>query len=395
MKLTKATVEQLKLPSGKTEAIVFDDALAGFGLRIRAGGKRTWITQYRLGSKQRRVTIGTTETLGADEARRRARKMLSKVHLGTDPQLEKAEARAQVALTLGGTVNSYLGRHAARRLKPKTFKDVERYLRRHWAPLLRLPVRRITRADVAARLAHIAEESGGYAANRARAALSALYAWAIAEGLTDFNPVVGTRKSVDEPTRDRVLTDEELAAIWQHAGVADYGAIVRLLILTGQRREEVAAIAWDEVDLKGATWCIRSDRTKNSRAHDVPLAPQAVEILKALEGGEARPLVFGSRNGPFSGWSKAKASLDARLSAYLGRAPAPWRLHDIRRTVATRLADLGVLPHVIEAVLNHVSGHKAGVAGVYNRSAYAGEKRVALEMWAGHMVALVRGGDDA
>ena len=202
------------------------------------------------------------------------------------------------------------------------------------------------------------------------------------QGFTDANPVVGTRKAVDEIARDRVLTDAELAAVWRNAGDADFGAIVRLLILTGQRREEVAAMTWDEVDLASATWRIGGDRTKNARSHYVPLASQAVGLLRTVERRDGRALVFGSRKGPFSGWSKAKASLDARMSAALGHPLPPWRLHDVRRTVATGLADLGALPHVIEAVLNHVSGHKAGVAGVYNRSVYATEKRAALDLWA-------------
>jgi integrase len=396
MRLTKATVDRLKLPQGKSETIAFDEALPGFGLRIRAGGKRTWIAQYRLGSKQRRVTIGTVETVDADEARSRARSALAKVHLGTDPQMEKAEARAQAAVTLRSVIDGYLVRYAAKRLKPGTFTDVERYLRRHWAPLLELPVRRVTRADVATRLAHIADESGGYAANRARVALSAFYAWAIAEGLSDANPVVGTRKPVEEVARDRVLSNEELSAIWRHAGDGDYGTIIRLLVLTGQRREEVSAMSWDEVELEGGTWRIGGARTKNARSHDVPLTSEAVQLLRSVDRRAARALVFGSRVGPFSGWSKAKVSLDARVSATLECAPAPWRLHDIRRTVATRLADLGVLPHVIEAVLNHVSGHKAGVAGVYNRSAYVVEKRAALDLWAAHVTKLLGGqGDNA
>ena len=391
MKLTKATVASLKLPQGKSEMIVFDEALPGFGLRIRSGGKRSWIAQYRLGSKQRRVTIGTVETLDADEARRRARSALSKVHLGTDPQLEKAEARAQAAVTLGSVVDSYLSGYASTRLKPRTFAEMERYLRSHWASLSKLPIRRVERADVAARLGSIAVENGRFASNRARAALGSLYAWAIAEGLTDANPVVGTRKAVDEIRRDRVLTDEELRLIWRQAGEGDYGAIVRLLILTGQRREEIAAMTWEEVDFERATWRIGGERTKNARAHEVTLAQPAMKILGARHRSDGRALVFGS-HGPFSGWSKAKASLDARMSAALGGcAPASWRLHDIRRTVATRLSDLGVLPHVVEAVLNHVSGHKAGVAGIYNRSSYAAEKRDALTLWGDHVTALVEG----
>ncbi len=392
MKLTKTTVDRLELPQGKSEMIVFDEALPGFGLRIRGGGKRTWIAQYRLGPKQRRVTIGTVERLDLEKARRRAKTVLSKVHLGTDPQLEKAEARAQAAVTFGSVVDNYLRRYAAKRHKPGTFRDAERYLRRHWGTLSRVPLQKVTRADVATGLAKIAEESGGVAANRARTALGSLYAWAIAEGLADASPVVGTRKALNEIARDRVLTGEELKLIWRNAGEGDFADIIRLLILTGQRREEVAAMTWAEVELNGATWRIGGERTKNARAHEVPLTQPALEILGGRRRCDGRELVFGSR-GPFSGWSKAKASLDARISAVLeGRALAAWRLHDIRRTVATRLADLGVLPHVVEAVLNHASGHKAGVAGIYNRSSYAAEKSAALALWASHVMALVEVG---
>lgn len=391
MKLTQGTANEAALPPGVRDKILFDDTLPGFGLRLREGGKRTWIVQYRVGAKQRRVTLGTTETVKAVEARKRAQTALGKMHLGQDPQVEKAEARAQAAVTLGSVVNGYLARYAARRLKPGTFTDVERYLRRHWASLSRLPVQKVTRADIATRLAQIADESGGFAANRARAALSALYAWAIAEGLTDTNPVVGTRKAVDEVPRDRVLSGAELTAVWRQAGAGGYGAIVRLLILTGQRREEVGGMLWSEIDTAGAVWHIGAERTKNGLAHDVPLSVPALAVLSGLERRGERELVFGSRDGPFSGWSKAKASLDARVSASLEHAPPPWRLHDVRRTVATRLADLGVMPHVIEAVLNHISGHKAGIAGVYNRAAYAAEKRAALTLWGEHVAALSEG----
>ena len=186
--------------------------------------------------------------------------------------------------------------------------------------------------------------------------------------------------------------DEELAAIWNEAGDGDYGAIVRLLILTGQRREEVGGHdLGSEIDLEGATWRIGGERTKNGLAHDVPLSSRAVDILRAVNRRDGRALVFGSREGPFQGWCNAKSALD---SARVGRARAraePWRLHDIRRTVATRMADLGVQPHVIEAVLNHISGHKAGVAGVYNRATYAAEKRHALDLWAAHVADSSRG----
>jgi integrase len=190
--------------------------------------------------------------------------------------------------------------------------------------------------------------------------------------------------------RDHVITDLELKAIWQACQNDDYGCIVRLLILTAQRREEVAAMTVGELDLadpKAARWSIPKERTKNGFPHDVPLSAAALEILSAAPKREGRELLFGSGEGGFQGWSKAKAALDKRISK-TGAKVRPWRLHDIRRTVATRMADLGTLPHVIEAILNHISGHKGGVAGIYNRATYAKEKRQALDTWAAYVAKL-------
>jgi integrase len=263
--------------------------------------------------------------------------------------------------------------------------DVRRYLRIHWSSLHEIAVHSVTRAMVAARLAEIARDNGPYSANRARAALSAFYSWAIGEGLADANPVMGTNKATEEVSRDRVLSPEELRRAWQLAGSGDYRAIVKLLILTGQRREEVGGMLWSEVDLDAGLWRIGLDRTKNSLPHDVPLSPAAVSILRGISRRDDRDYVFGSRNGPFQGWSNAKRAFDARMTA--ASKAQPWRLHDIRRTVATRLGDQGVLPHVVEAILNHISGHRAGVAGIYNRAIYSAEKRDALNRWAAFIAA--------
>jgi integrase len=177
------------------------------------------------------------------------------------------------------------------------------------------------------------------------------------------------------------------------AGEGDYGAIIRLLILTGQRREEVAAMWWSEFDFDKNLWRIGAERTKNGLLHEVPLPKEVAKVLKAHGGREGRDLVFGSREGPFQGWGNAKIALEGRIRANLGEKSGlkPWRLHDLRRTAATRMNELGVLPHVVEAILNHISGHKAGVAGIYNRAIYAPEKRAALQKWANHIAALSGG----
>src|SRR5215204_6041088 len=388
MRLTRPKVARLAVPPGKTEIIVFDKTLPGFGVRVRLGGKRTWIAQYRLGSKQRRVTLGTTDTLDPEEARRRAKSVLGAVHNGDDPQERKAESRARASITLGTVAANYLERFAAERLRSKTLAETRRYLIVSWKPLHGLGLNDIGRRAVAVRLSEITRENGPIAANRARVALSAFFNWAMREGLSDGNPVIGTNRPADERSRDRVLSDEELAAIWGACRNDDFGRIVRLLILTGQRREEVGGMNWSELDLARALWTIPGNRTKTGRTHEVPLSHPLADLLwrtsLALRSGS----LFGEGKGSFQGWSKAKAALDRRTSS-AAKSLEPWRLHDLRRTVATRMAELGVQPHIIEAVLNHVSGHKAGVAGVYNRALYAAEKRRALEGWAEHVCAIV------
>jgi integrase len=222
-----------------------------------------------------------------------------------------------------------------------------------------------------------------------------MFTWAIGEGLALTNPVTGTNRSPSR-SRDRVLTEAELAAIFSACSADDYGRIVGLLVLTGQRRDEVGGMRWSEVDLDRRLWTIPAARTKNGREHIVPLTASAQALLP--DRREGRDFIFGS--GPrtagsphqgFSGWSKAKAQLNTRVEAS-GSAVAPWTLHDLRRTVATLMADrLGVLPHIIEAVLNHVSGHRAGVAGIYNRASYSAEMSRALALWAAHILSLIEG----
>jgi integrase len=397
MKFTATIISKLKLPAGKSDHIEFDDDLPGFGLRLRAGGSRTWIAQYRLGKKQRRLPLGTVQKTDLAEARQKARVALAKVALGIDPAMERFERLAQAAVTLGSVVERYLA-HAKGKLKPRSYAEVERHLKQHWKPLHEMALANVMRPNVATQLNKIASENGPFAANRARAALSALFSWAMGEGIAGANPVVGTNKATDEVSRDRVLSNEELRLVWTQAGDGDYGAIVRLLILTGQRREEVAGLLRRE--LTDNLWTIGADRTKNGLPHEVPLSSEAEGILSAIARRDERELVFGSREGPFSGWSNAKAALDERLLKALRKKHgenaklAPWRLHDIRRTVTTGMAELGIAPHVIEAVLNHISGHKAGVAGVYNRATYAPEKRAALALWAEHVKALTGAGSN-
>ena len=382
MKLTDLSISRLK-PT-KADAVYYDDDLPGFGLRIREGGSRNYVVRYRLGGFERRYTIGSASVLSLDEARKKARRALVAIDEGKDPTADKANKRAAASLLLSSVANDYL---EAITLKPRSRVECTRHLTKAWKPLHGLAVGAVSRSTVAARLREIAKDSGPVAANRARATLSAMYAWAIGEGLCETNPVDGTDKADEGKSRDRVLSDAELAAIWNASTDTDYGRIVKLLMLTAQRRDEIASLRWTEIEgeTDPAMIALPAERTKNSRAHDVPLSAAAMDVLASVVVRNGRDLMFGEGEGGYSGWSRSKERLDEKL----GKAVKPWTLHDLRRTAATRMADIGVQPHVIEAVLNHVSGHKGGVAGIYNRSIYAAEKRAALDLWASHVMVAV------
>jgi integrase len=385
MKLIAKTTATAKLPEGKVDAIYFDDDLAGFGLRLRASGdqvSKTWIAQYRAHGRTRRMKIGTFEKLTPDEARKAAKKILARAEIGQDPQAEKAAQRQQDGHTLAAVASDYLAAKA-KVVRPNTYRELNRYLTSaHFKPLHAMPIDQITRRDVAARLTKITAENGSISAGRARAALSALYAWAMGNGLAEQNPVIGTLKPDDSQPRERVLSDSEIAAIWHAAcegGV--FGKIVKLLLLTGCRRMEICGLRWKEIDMENGLLHLPPHRTKNARAHTLALTPMAMEIIESVPRIVGRDHLFGERSDlGFTQWG-AKRDLDSRL----GGKVAEWTLHDLRRTCATGMADIGVQPHIIEAVLNHISGHKVGVAGIYNRSAYEREVRAALALWADHV----------
>jgi integrase len=320
------------------------------------------------------------------QARDTAAEMHAMVRLGRDPAGEKTEGRARAAETMIAVVRSYLT-YQSGHLRPRSYRELERHLLRYSRPLHGLQLQKIDRRAVAARIADVASSSGAATANRVRASLSALFAWAMRQGLLDTNPVTGTNRQ-PEQSRTRVLADNELKIIWDALGSDDYSAIIRLLILTGQRRDEIGSLCWSEITDDQIV--LPPERTKNARGHRIPIV---ATVRSLLDGRERNGVfVFGLHpTKPFSGWGVSKAALDRRIKA-AGYRLEPWRLHDLRRSLSTAMHEqLGVAPHIVEAVLNHVSGHKAGVAGVYNRSTYEREARIALTRWADHVLAVVEG----
>ena len=369
-------------------------------MRLRRGGARdsvtkTWIIQYRNAEKKScRVTLDkTVDKMNLREARKAAADELNRILNGADPRAERDAAAKNAIHTLGTESQKYLdglksGRIGVGRnnqpMRPRSYAEVARHLKTHWASLASEPLSKIGRLHIVDRLTEIQNESGPVARNRARSSLSAFYVWAIREGLADANPVILTNKAGEKP-RERVLTDAEIVAIWNACSEDDHGRIVRLLILTGQRREEAAGIRESEIERDRRVWHLPGTRTKNGVPNDVPLSDAGLASLPAKNSRGPRDLLFGEGTGPFSGWSRCKERLDKRSGV------SGWTLHDLRRTAATGMADIGVQPHIIEAVLNHSSGARRGVAGIYNRAQYAAEKRDALDRWAKHVQGLVAG----
>ena len=415
-KLTPQFIRSMEPPASGNR-IEWDTDEKGLGIRITAAGHRAFVLRYVADGRERRLTLGEFPALGLTAAREMARERKGEVIKGADPLAEKAAARN--VPTLGSTIAEYLaGREAGtigKRLRPKSLVEMRRYLELHWQPLHAMRLAEVSRRDIKDRLDKLQAGSGTVAANRARAALLLMLNWAVSEERIAANPVALT-KPYDERRRGpdgeaiddaRHLSNDEIELLWRATErPGDYGAIIRLLLLTGQRREEVAGMRWSELDLDRALWSLPKERTKNGLRHDVPLSDAALIILHGVQRRPSRDLLFGEGKGGFSGWSQAKDRLDARIAAARARAAgieapdaaaltahalAPWRLHDLRRTVVTGMAEIGVQPHVIEAVVNHVSGHKAGVAGVYNRATYAAEKRVALQRWTEHVMSIVAG----
>jgi integrase len=388
-------------------------AVKGFGAR-RQRGDAVYVVKFRVLGRQRFITIGPHGSPWTpDRARKEAKRLLGLAAAGKDPQAAKKQARADAANTLGKVAENYL-QHAQAKLKPRTYAETKRHLLVNWKPLHSTSIFHIARRHVAERLRDIAGSRGAATAAGARAALSAMFNWAIREGYEiGANPVFGTNKPTASKARDRVLTDQELAEIWDASGDSDYGRIIKLLILTGQRRDEVGGMHWSEIDQDKKTWTIPGARTKNHREHVVPLSDTALELITGVPPRKDRNHVFGEgprRNGDrhrgYSGWSKSKAALEKRIpnarkaargagqDASKIKLLLDWRLHDLRRTAATVMADrLRVLPHIIEAILNHVSGHRAGVAGVYNRARYETEMRDALKRWSEHVEAMITHGE--
>jgi integrase len=390
MKLTSDTVAKLALPPGKTEHTVWDDAIAGFGVRLRPDSA-TYFFRYRHGKRQPRITIGAVSAIANAKARAKAAELYARAKLAEDPAGARTEARKRANETFELALKPYLIRRQGE-MRKRSFININRHLMKHAAPLHRLElVKAAERRRVAELLTKIASDSGPVEANAVKGSLNKFFGWAIGQGLLDgtgidIAPTVAMANQPINGPRTHIPTDAEVVKIWGALDDGDYSSIIRLLVLTLCRRNEIGHLVWDEVDFDASVIRLPVERTKTGEARDVPMSQPVRDILwrRYQRRDPSRPLVFGTGEGGFQGWARAKQNLDARAGV------SGWVHHDLRRYGSTTMNNEGIAPpHVIEACLGHVVGNK--VSRTYNLSAYDAQVHAALELWAARVLELVTG----
>ncbi len=406
LSLTRNAIKAI-VPADKDQ-VYWDAEVRGFGLKVTPKGAKSYVLQYRMGGREastRRYTIGRHGSPWTpDLARDRAKELLRLVDAGQDPITLDRQRRAD-AVELAFDV--YADRFVDLYLKPewrRTWPEAHRIINRTIKPEFgKRPINQISRREITLFLDRLADTPA--MAQQAGTILRKMLRWAVNRGDLASSPMAEMKLPGAVPSRDRVLSDAELALVWRCAGELNwpFRALIRLLIATGQRREEVAALDWSEIDLEGRTWSLPAARSKNGRAHLVPLNELAcAELMLTHTSGSPKGLVLTTTGKTsISGFSRAKKRLDELMLRRLRETALrngdsvddvkliPWRIHDLRRTVATGLQRLLVRLEVTEAVLNHVSGSRAGVVGIYQRHDWADEKRDALERWGEHVWGVV------
>lgn len=369
--LNDKAVQSLKPQAKRYE--VRDRHCPGFGIRVSPEGRKTFFASYRYGSKQRRLKLGVYPRITLAKARDKALDALRQVDEGIDP----AGRRRQPGLIVEAVVADFIRQYAKPR--NRNWRETERTLTRELVSLFgQLDIRTVTRPHLLEIIDAAIERGAHYQANRILATLRKLFGWCIERGIVETNPMHGLRAPTREQARDRVLDNDEVTRLVRacQADPYPFGPFVLMLLATAQRRGELAEMRWSEINLETATWEIPAERSKNGKPHTVPLSSIALSILNTVPRFGSCDFVFTTtRKSPVSGFSKMLRRLAEASET------SDWRLHDLRRTAASGMAKTGVAPHVVEKVLNHVSGTISGVAAVYNRYGYDTEKRDALNRW--------------
>jgi integrase len=358
----------------------------GLTLIVQPTGAKSWAIRYRHNGTSRKLTLGPYPRLGLADARKLAKKAYGDIALGGDPAAAKkreavrASSPATNETTVQHVAEDFIRLHVSK-LRPTTQLQFRGLLGREIIPRIGTkPITEITKRDIIEILDDLNDRP--VTGNRLLSVTKRLFSWCIERDIITSSPLNGLKQPYSETARDRVLSDDELASVWRAAAKLGFpnGDFVRTLILTGQRRGEVAGMTWAEIDFDQASWTIPPERAKNGRANTVPLCPEAVAILKSV------PRIYGNYvfgSGGLRGFSRLKIEMET-----LADIEERWVLHDVRRTVATGLARLGTPPHITESLLNHAVGTISAIGKIYNRYSYDAEKRAAIDAWCKHVVSL-------
>jgi integrase len=394
---TPKTVENLEADPAKRLEIP-DPGLSGLYLVVQPSGAKAWALRYRFGGKPAKLTLGRWPIMGVADARAAASEAIAAVERGKNPAAEKQATKAaktEAALSDRDKIKTLVGQFHKRHLSTlksgaQALQFLERFVVKAWGER---DIHTITKRDCIDLLDGIVDSGRATTANRVKAHLSVFLNWCVGRDIIPVSPLAGVKSPAKETSRDRVLCDDEVRLFWRACDKLGepWGPLGKVLLLTGQRLNEVAQMT--DAEVQGGVWHLSPDRTKNGRAHDVPLSAAAETVLASKERIKAKAGYIFTTTGaaPVQGFFKAREHLAKAMEELAGQDRADggeplvipyWTFHDLRRTCATGMARLGIQVRVTEAVLNHVSGTASGIVAVYQRHDYADEKRVALETWA-------------
>lgn len=407
--LTELAIKKAKAPPAGQRLTLWDNLLPGFGVRITDKGSRSFIVQRRIGKNgpMKRLTIGEVKLQKEDggfslaAAREVARGWIGQMKAGVDPKAAELEAGQAAERERKDTFRYAWEQYERLRVakqRERTQAETRRPFEKHFLPAWgERPLSSVTRRECFELIYAIAGDGRPIAANRALANLSAFFGWAVGAGFVDTSPVMRMEAPGEETDRRRVLAETELRWFWQASGELGwpFGDYHRFLLLSAQRRSEVAGARWPEIDLDGAIWIIPAERAKGKRAHLVPLSPPALTLLRQVPRFKDSDFVFTLRGAaPVSGFSRVKRRLDKLMTALAvdagEREPiADWHLHDLRRTAGTALQALGFGEEIRAAVLGHSRKREQGVTAVYSVHEFKDEKTRALTAWANRLHAIL------
>lgn len=399
--LTAKQVEHMKANPEKRIEIPAGSP-RGLYLVVHPTGKKSWAFRYRWHGRPTKLTFSKSyPDMSLAAARAEAEAAIKDISRCVDPAASKIEEEQHEPNSAEAVAKEWLTRDV--RPRTRTWAEVERVVNKEILPICKNKlITEISRAEVLRLLDSIVDRGAPIAANETLSIVKRWLNWCVGRGYLDASPVANIPTPAAKKSRDRVLSEDELREVWKAAGAMGYpyGPFLGLLILTAQRRGEVAGMRWTELDLEEGLWTLSAERTKAGRIHDVPLARPAIAILKNLPRFEG-PHVFTTDSGAkaINSFSKCKVRLDAEILRGRQRSKdtrtAGYTMHDLRRTAATHMAQTGVPPHVLSAVLNHSPGSAQGVTSIYNRFRYSKERLAALDGWARYVVRLDRGEIDS